>query len=372
MKKRILLIMVILTVALSGCANKDEVVEPVETVSSVEVVKPFSDLRYIEYAGFKKVYEKDEIIQEDIITYTFNEKTILKGYEDQQKQIMENGKNPGLGVRSLHALGITGKGVNVAIIDQNMLLDHPEFEGKIVKYYDTGCEQSENRGSMHGPAVTSILVGETNGVAPDANVYYAAAPSWKADSQYFADALYWVIDENKKLPANEKIHVVSVSGAPSGQGSPFTTNLESWDEAVLAAQNEGILVLDCRLDDTTGIIYQAFYDPSNPDDVALVKGGTPQSHQVISNQYIGVPTSYRTVAEEYDLGDCSYQYTGKGGLSWGIPYAAGVLALGWQLNPNLSSDEMIEILFETCTTANDGSNIIDPVKFIEAINKTLE
>jgi hypothetical protein len=37
--------------------------------------------------------------------------------------------NPGLGVRELHEEGITGKGVTVAIIDQNMILDHPEFQG---------------------------------------------------------------------------------------------------------------------------------------------------------------------------------------------------------------------------------------------------
>jgi hypothetical protein len=32
-------------------------------------------------------------------------------------EIMEEGKNPGLGIRSLHSQGITGKGISVAIID---------------------------------------------------------------------------------------------------------------------------------------------------------------------------------------------------------------------------------------------------------------
>jgi hypothetical protein len=83
-----------------------------------------------------------------------------------------------------------------------------------------------------------------------------------------------------------------------------------------------------------------------------------------------VPTSYRTVAEEYTEGSPSYQYTGQGGLSWGIPYAAGVLALGWQVNPTLDNDEIVQILFETCSKADDGSNIINPIAFIEAIKKT--
>lgn len=68
---------------------------------------------------------------------------------------------------------------------------------------------------------------------------------WIWDSEFFAKGLYWIIEENKKLPIGEKIRVVSVSAAPYGNGSPFTKNLEMWDEAVLVAQNEGILVLDC-------------------------------------------------------------------------------------------------------------------------------
>jgi len=34
------------------------------------------------------------------------------------QQTMEMGKDPGLGIRDLHAKGITGRGVGIAIIDQ--------------------------------------------------------------------------------------------------------------------------------------------------------------------------------------------------------------------------------------------------------------
>jgi hypothetical protein len=36
--------------------------------------------------------------------------------------ILEIGKNPGLGIRSLHDRGITGRGIGVAIIDQPLLV----------------------------------------------------------------------------------------------------------------------------------------------------------------------------------------------------------------------------------------------------------
>jgi hypothetical protein len=340
-------------------------IAPVE--EKMTTIKPFDDIRAYEN---EKILKKTEYRTEDIVTFTFNEGTILEGNEELQAEIMENGTNPGLGIRELHKEGITGKGINVAIIDQNLLLHHPEFDGKIAGYYDTGCMQGTTNGSMHAPAVTSILVGNTIGVAPEAKVYFAAAPSWLGDSEYYANGLYWIIEENKKLPEGEKIRVVSVSAAPSGDGSPFSKNLELWDEAVLAAQKEGILVLDCRYTEETGIIAPAYYDPENPEDVLMCKGGFPTSFYVVPSSHIGVPTSYRTVAEEYVEGSPSYQYTGQGGLSWGIPYAAGVLAMGWQVNPDLDNDKIVQILFDTCTKATDGSNIINPLEFIEAVKNT--
>lgn len=333
-------------------------------------IYPYDDIRAFYY---KRTVNEDKYKVEDIYTFTFNEGTVLMGNEKLQEEIMNNGKNPGLGIRKLHEEGITGKGINVAIIDQNLLLHHPEFDGKIAGYYDTGCGQPEDSGSMHAPAVTSILVGNTIGVAPDSKVYFAAAPSWNGDSEFYAKGLYWIIEENKKLPEGEKIRVVSVSAAPSGTGSPFTKNLNMWDEAVLAAQDEGILVLDCRGDKKdTGIIAPAFYNPEDPENVSMCTGGFPTSKMVISSSHIGVPTSYRTVAEEYTEGSPSYQYTGQGGLSWGIPYAAGVLALGWQINPSLDNAQIVQILFDTCSIANDGSNIINPIAFIDAVKKTTE
>ncbi|BCN29052.1 S8/S53 family peptidase [Anaeromicropila herbilytica] len=353
-KKKIIMLIVALILIFQTACNKS--------------VKPYDDIRSID--SKEKKFEENEYNKEDILTYTFNEGTILKGSEELQKKIMDRGKNPGLGIKKLHEEGITGKGINVAIIDQNLLLHHPEFDGKIVQYYDTGCDQDANSGSMHAPAVTSILVGNSIGVAPDSKVYFAAAPSWKGDSKFYAKGLNWIIKENKELPKGEKIRVVSVSAAPSGEGSPFTKNKKMWDEAVLKAQKEGILVLDCRENEKTGIIYPAFYDPENPDDVSMCKGGFPSSPNVIPSSHIGVPCSYRTVAEEYNEGSPSYQYTGQGGLSWGIPYATGVLALGWQVNPHLDNDQIIKTLLDTCTKANDGSNIINPTAFIDAIKKT--
>jgi len=324
-------------------------------------IQPYDDVR------FKNLILDNSIIQ----TLWFNEKTIWPGQKtlETARDILEKGKNPGLGVRNLHAQGITGKGINVAIIDQNLQLDHPEFKGKIVKYYDVGTNSPTEEGSMHAPAVTSLLVGEKIGTAPEAKVYFVAAPSWTADAQFYADALNWIIDENATLPRDKKIRVVSVSAAPSGEGSPFIKNNSDWDEAYQRAVEAGILVLDCT--SNRGLTAPCTLDLENPDDVAKCIPGYPNYKSMLFPDRIYIPTSHRTTAEEYTTDNPSYQYTGVGGLSWSIPYLAGVLAMGWQVNPELTNSQIMGSVFESAYITKENIKIINPEAFIDLIKDNM-
>lgn len=324
-------------------------------------IEPYQDVRGLNFSAYNVDLDRSLIE-----TLWFNGTTKWPGQSgDVAQDILELGKNPGLGIRAIHAQGITGEGVNVAIIDQNMVVDHPEFQGKIVEYFDVGTDMPSTLGSMHGPAVTSLLVGENIGTAPDANVYYVAAPSWKADAQYFADALNWIIDENEKLPDDQKIRVVSVSAAPSGPGSPFTVNNAAWDIAYERAIEAGILVLDCTEDH--GIAAPCHYDLDDPENVAKCIPGWPGIETQPMPDRIYIPTSLRTSAEEYDQGNYSYQYTGRGGLSWAIPYLSGVLALGWQVRPDLTGEQLLEILYGSAYVTDGGLKIINPGAFIDMV-----
>lgn len=339
------------------------------SAACAEAVAAYADVRYFAWPGHdKQIYRKNEYHREDIYTFMFNEGTVLEGNEALAAQVMEEGRNPGLGVRELHRSGITGQGVNVGIIDQNLLTDHPEFAGKIAAYYDTGCSVPEDEGSMHAPAVTSILAGETIGVAPGVRVYFAAVPSWELDSAYYAKALYWLIEQNEKLPEGEKIRVVSVSAVPSGPETLFEKNTQMWDEAMRAAHAAGILVLDCGSGESRVPIAPAYYDPQQRENVERCRVGWPNASWPASVGEIAAPACYRTVAEEYDRGETSYCYDGPGGLSWAVPYVAGVLALGWQVNPQLSNEEIVQLLLTTACGENAGpGGVVNPAAFIEAI-----
>jgi hypothetical protein len=334
-------------------------------IEIVNSVKPYDDVRDKNLSKLGP-----ETIANIIATLDFNRDTIWPNTSpaaaNRQKKLLEGAMNPGLHVRRLHREGVTGRGVNVAIIDQPLYQDHPEFAGKIAEYFDTGCKSES---SMHGPAVTSLLVGTNCGTAPDAKVYYAAAPSWLKDTAYQAKALDWIVEQNAKLPAGEKIRVVSVSAAPSGQGTPFEKNQQMWDEACARAEAAGILVLDCTMHH--GFIGSCWLDTRRPEDVASCSPGYPGLPTTgVRRGNLLVPTSPRTVAEEYDKGQCSYQYNGRGGQSWAIPYAAGVLAMGWQIKPDLTAEQMKKLLFDSAYTNPAGLKIINPSAFIAAVKKT--
>ena len=344
---------------------------PAETPApTAEPAAPYSDLRYLpwldEYA--QQTYQPGEYTAEDLYTYTYNTGTIFAGAEDEAAALLEEDKDPGLGVRGLQAQGITGKGVRAAIIDQPLLTDHPELSGRIAAYYDTGCEGETS--SMHGPAVASLFAGESIGIAPDATLYYAAWPSWLMDSRYAAEALDWVVAQNEALPDGEKIRVVSVSAAP-GNAEMFQ-NADLWDAAVARAEQAGLLVLTvdgAGVEKTRLVPYPAVLARNDRDNPAACRTGFADSDEraETGSNTLSLPCSYRTVAEEYTAGQYSYTHDGHGGLSWGIPYCAGVMALGWQVDPTLTGEEMMQYLLSTAATGTDGSHIIDPVQFIQTL-----
>ncbi len=334
----------------------------------IESVKPYDDVRGKDLSKLNLSARKGLIA-----TLSFNQKTVWPERAkmppgSSPQEILTAAMNPGLGVRQLHRQGITGKGVNVAIIDQPLYMDNPEYAGRIVAYLDTGCEHHKT--SMHGPMVTSLLVGTNCGTAPDAQVYYAAVPMWKADSAYFAKALDWIISQNKKLSSSEKIRVVSVSASPN-QSS--WANRQMWDRACARAEADGIMVLDCTDSRRRGFIGRGWYDSRDPENVTKCNPWAPPNrafHGKPTDMGIFVPASPRTNAEDYDKDEFGYRYCGRGGTSRSIPYCAGVLAMGWQVNPELSPEQMRELLFKSAFMKRDGAKIIYPRKFIDLVRKT--
>lgn len=362
-----------------GIARLPEGTAPLEPYADVYLAYPDSEFFDDPFIVGKDLFDPDELY-----TYRYESTIIFEGSEALAAQLLEEAKDPGLGVRGLHEQGITGEGVNVAIIDQNLMLDHPEYADCVAAYYASDYnhwDETEEMGSMHAPAVLSILAGKTIGVAPGAKVYFAAAPGWEMDAAYYADCLYWIIEQNEALPEGEKIRVVSVSAAPVrwADGGGYE-NEDQWAEAIAAAEKAGMLVIDCRESEETSFVFSSYCADGHSDDARQYIPGYPTWGLDAASdkwggkwaKYIFAPTSFRTTAQEYRKGNYIYTHWGEGGMSWSVPYAAGVLALGWQVNPELDAQTMRELLFASAWVNEDGCHMIDPPAFIELVKATVE
>lgn len=262
------------------------------------------------------------------------------------KQIMELGKNPGLGVRSLHAQGITGKGVSIAIVDQVLLIEHQEYANRLQLYEEINVKPNTSA-QMHGAAVASIAVGKTIGVAPGADLYYIA--SWTGDwsdngdftwnFQYYAQAVRRILEINKRLPEDRKIRVISMQVG----WNPKQKGYDDIMSAVEDAKDAEMLIVCSSIEKVHDFRFNGL--GRNPmDDPELFdsyKPGLfwskafPRNERFLNR--LMVPMDSRTTASP--TGKDEYVFYRQGGWSWAIPYIAGVYALVLQVDPTVTPEQ---------------------------------
>lgn len=300
------------------------------------------------------------------------------------QRILDLGKKPGLGIRSLHDMGIDGRNVGIAIIDLPMIVDHAEYTNQLRLYEEINIP-STAESEMHGPAVASIAVGKTIGVAPNADLYYIAAPpgdgfyesqeKFTYNFHYYAQAIQRVLDINQGLPAEHKIRVISISAGwtPDKQGAA------EMNAAVQKAKDAGLLVVTANLKQTYGINFLGGgRDPlADPD---LFTSYVPELYAAnnfySSNRFAGwlvIPMDSRTTAGPHGIQDLVFYR--QGGASWSIPYLAGVYALAVQVKPSITPEEFLGLVLQTgrkIQISHEGKKvsfgpIIDPISLIQTL-----
>jgi len=302
-------------------------------------------------------------------------------------------------VRSLHARGITGRGVAVAVIDQPLLVTHREFADRLRLYEDVGYSPLARRmgdyehATMHGCATASIAVGRTVGVAPEAHLYHIATTALDAPYvtrraitlSHYADALRRVLEINRALPSGERIRAVSLSigwVGPGGHGDA-TRGYEEIEAAVNDAKAQGIFVTSSNLQQTHNLAFHGLgrSPMADPNDFAACRPGLFWAAYFQSGDawYAGrllVPMDHRTVAAPG--GNDEYAHYGSGGWSWCTPYLAGVYALACQVDPAMTPQRFCDL---AATTARDVSidrngqrvslgKALDPPALIDACERT--
>ncbi len=300
------------------------------------------------------------------------------GFEWQR--ILELGKNPGLGLRRLHALGHTGRGVNMAIIDQPLLLEHQEYTGRFQLYEEINISP-DTPSEMHGPAVASIALGKTAGVAPEANLFYIATwafdpsdrPSTLRNFHTYAQAVHRILEINQQLPQDQKIRVLAMQVGWRAEEAGYDEMTAAANEARAA----GIFVVSSSIEQTHGFKIQGLgrsplTDPDRFEsfDLGLFWAASPDW---LASDRLLIPMDSRTVASF--SGPSDYAFYRAGGWSWITPYLAGVYALAVQVDPAITPNEFWSWALKTGETVQirRGSEtlslgpILDPVALVNAL-----
>lgn len=271
---------------------------------------------------------------------------------------MEEAKRHPFGLEALHAEGITGKGVAIAVFDKPINADHEEFSGRMT-YIKTDAPGEGGGLHFHGISCASIIAGESCGVAPGAALYYFAVPDNARNFENYLIAMDELLSLNESLPEGGKIRLVSVS-----DGLPPGPLLDDWENAVERARIAGVDVNYSNSLGAKNICYGGSPPSRDPDD--------PMSYRL--SRFLGgvspspgltlVPSDYRTTADN----DGGYRYWQMGGFSWAIAYVSGLCALAYQADPDIRYPEILEALRKT-SQKGKGMRVVDPVRFIQEIRK---
>jgi len=240
--------------------------------------------------------------------------------------------------------------------------------------------------SMHGPAVASLAVGKTVGVAPDSNLYYIAEThgtiskdNLEWDFSYLAKSIDRILEINATLPRDDKIRVISISAGWSPQQKGCREVIDS----VNKAKEQGIFIVSSSLDETYdhkfffhGLGRNLFKDPDIFDSYDAGSWWVKRFYsgeKCFPIEALLVPMDSRCTASPTGAED--YVYYSNGGWSWSIPYIAALYALCCQVKADITPEifweealktgETIEIKREDKTYRL--GKIANPVRLIESL-----
>lgn len=277
-------------------------------------------------------------------------------------EIMERAKRPNTNA------GATGRGINIAVIDNMLDTTNPEYAGQI-KYFEGAIDGQQLPPNKHASMVVGHIAGQHTGMAPDANIYFFTKrtyPDRKKFDQEICKVLQNVIKFNNEQTPENKIHILSCSWGARKKYSPQVYELFDQLEA------SGVKIILCGSDDMTADYTMSMRDfiPCNNPNMTDVQPDVQAADQEMLDNWaikytpdkiVGIPTNMRTTP----MGADGWQYNITGGESSAAPYIAGVYAAALSGNqlfmtrPDWQS-ELNDILKSTATQTPDGNYMINP------------
>ena len=140
-------------------------------------------------------------------------------------------------------------------------------------------------------------------------------------------------------------------------------------ESIKKAKQEGIYTVYVGSEKYMGLGRNSLKDA---DDIVSYTKGEFWKNQKYNNSELLIPMDSRCVASPTGIND--YVFYREGGMSWTVPYVAGLYALACQVKPDIMPNVFWKLAFNTSdmlitnnSTKEKLGKIVNPVKLIETI-----
>jgi subtilisin family serine protease len=178
-----------------------------------------------------------------------------------------------IGLDKIAGTGLDGSGVRLGVIDTGINPQHPEIAGKIVNwaefnFYGNKIDSKpyESHKKEHGTHVSSILAGDSLGVAPGATLTVALAlPNGFGSLEQLLAAMQWILNPDNDAATDDGAQIVNMSWGMWGTSTVLR-------EAILNMIEARVLPV-CAIGNTGDI---TTYSPGNVPE-ALGVGAVDQN-----------------------------------------------------------------------------------------------
>ncbi len=314
-----------------------------------------------------------------------------------------------MGFDKVHKLGITGKGVTVAVIDSGVRADHPDLKGKVIKWVDLSDSHSPEPFDDigHGTHICGIIAGSgkmsggrLRGGAPDVKLVVIRVTT----PEQIVDAMNWIKTHASEYNIKAVNMSVGVDPKSGWRDDPIARGAQELvDSGITVIAAAGNDYVESTIDTpgiAPGVITVAGADdrgtPEPSDDVMYIassQGPTPYDKlpkpdvvacatRVLSSRAPGSlldpytkrpPTPYSHMifrTQDKDEWNGKY-YTALSGTSQATAWVTALVALLYQVNPNLTPQQVKSIIKSTAhplidpdtnspyPTIRQGSGMID-------------
>jgi subtilisin family serine protease len=232
----------------------------------------------------------------------------------------------------------TGQGVRVGIVDTGVNMSHPDLCENIKGGFDA-ISESEGTGddNGHGTHVAGTIAALDNGfgvvgVAPEAHIYAAKSfdSKGKGVTSDIIQGIEWCMDQD--------VHIINMSFGT-------TESSKALELAISKAAEAGILLVAAS--GNTGGQNTVLY-PARDRNVVAVAAST-KGDEIAAFSSSGPEVDITGPGADIYSTYKGYRYKTLSGTSMACPHVTGVAALVLSAAPQLSAEEIEELIYATAT-----------------------